>query len=52
MYNPVNPSFTVEKWGLRGSKLYRHVSVMLKNMRLSASDAISFPLMSLMGGVG
>ena len=24
MYTPVNPSFTIEKWGLRGSKLYRH----------------------------
>ena len=21
---PVNPSFTILKWGLRGSKLYRH----------------------------
>ena len=28
MYTPVNPSFTIEKWGLRGSKLYRHVFVM------------------------
>ena len=27
MYTPVNPSFTVQKWGLRGSKLYRHVFV-------------------------
>ena len=27
MYTPVNPSFTVEKWGLRGSKLYRYVFV-------------------------
>ena len=29
MYTPVNPSFTIKKWGLRGSKLYRHVFVML-----------------------
>ena len=29
MYTPVNPSFTILKWGLRGSKLYRHVFVML-----------------------
>ena len=29
MYTPVNPSFTVSQWGLRGSKLYRHVSVMI-----------------------
>ena len=28
MYTPVNPRFTIEKWGLRGSKLYRHVFVM------------------------
>ena len=28
MYTPVNPSFTTLKWGLRGSKLYRHVFVM------------------------
>ena len=27
-YTPVNPSFTTSKWGLRGSKLYRHVFVM------------------------
>ena len=28
MYTPVNPSFTIQKWGLRGSKLYSHVFVM------------------------
>ena len=28
MYIPVNPSFTIYKWGLRGLKLYRHVFVM------------------------
>ena len=28
MYTPVNPSFTIYKWGLRGSKLYGHVFVM------------------------
>ena len=28
MYTPVNPSFTISKWGLRGSTLYRHVFVM------------------------
>ena len=27
MYTPVNPSFTIEKWGLRESTLYRHVFV-------------------------
>ena len=28
MYTPVNPSFIIWKWGLWGSKLYRHVFVM------------------------
>ena len=28
MYTPVNPNFTIQKWGSGGSKLYRHVSVM------------------------
>ena len=28
MYTPVNPSFTIQNWGLWGSKLYRHVFVM------------------------
>ena len=28
MYTPVNPSFTIWEWGLRGSVLYRHVFVM------------------------
>ena len=28
MYTPVKPSFTIQKWGLRGSKLHRHVFVM------------------------
>ena len=28
MYTPVNHSFTIQKWGLRGSNLYRHVFVM------------------------
>ena len=29
MYAPVNPSFTIQKWGLRGSKLYRYVFLMV-----------------------
>ena len=28
IYTPVNPSFTLSKWGLRGSKLYRRVFVL------------------------
>ena len=33
MYTPVNPSFTTSKCGLRGSKLYGHVFVMVFNKR-------------------
>ena len=29
---PCKPSFTIQKWGLRGSKLYRRVFVMKKIM--------------------
>ena len=29
IYTPVNPSFTIQMWGLRGSKLYRYVFVMI-----------------------
>ena len=33
MFTPANPSFTsIYKWGLRGSTLYMHVSVMLANL--------------------
>ena len=32
MYTPVNPSFTIQKWGLRGSVLYRYVFVMCNPM--------------------
>ena len=28
MYTPVNPSFAIQKWGLRESELYRQVFVM------------------------
>ena len=28
MHTPVNPTFTIWKWGLRGSELYRYVFVM------------------------
>ena len=28
MYTRVNPSFTIQKWGLRGSTLYRYVFMM------------------------
>ena len=29
MYTPVNPSFTILKWGLREWKLYRYVFMMI-----------------------
>ena len=38
MYTPVNPSFTIQKWGSRGSELYRRVLVM-ENSALSASSS-------------
>ena len=33
MHTPVNPSFTLYKWGFRGSKLYSHVFVMCIKQR-------------------
>ena len=39
MYTPANPSFTMLKWGLRGSKLYRYVFVMAFPVRLHVSLA-------------
>ena len=30
MYTPVNPSFTIYKWGVRGCTLNGHVSMMLR----------------------
>ena len=39
VYTPVNPSFTIQNWGLRGSKLYRHVFVMCsKNGKSGVSN--------------
>ena len=41
MYTPVNPSFTIQKWGLKGSKLYRHVFAILlswNDMHVSRAD--------------
>ena len=32
IYTPVKPSFTIQKWGLRGSKLYRRVFVMQRKV--------------------
>ena len=41
MYTPVNPSFTIQKWGLRGSKLYRRVFVMATANRQDDLDRYS-----------
>ena len=30
MYTPVNPSFTILKWGVRGSSFHRHVIMMIE----------------------
>ena len=29
MYTPVNPNFTIQKWGVRGYKSYGHVTLMI-----------------------
>ena len=29
MYTPVNPSFTIQKWGVKGYTLHGHVSMMV-----------------------
>ena len=34
MYTPINPSFTILKWGLKRSKLYRHVFVLKQGFKL------------------
>ena len=46
MYTPVNPSFTIKKWGLRGSKLYRHVFVMTKQSVRSYYHDQGMPVLS------
>ena len=42
VYTPVNPSFSIQKWGLRGSKLYRRVFVMLIRNHLSFSTFVFY----------
>ena len=34
IYTPINTSFTIQKWGLRGSKLYRHVFVINRGIHI------------------
>ena len=34
MYTPVNPSLYIYKWGLKGSKLYRRVFVMVSKTKI------------------
>ena len=34
MYTPVNPSFTIQKWGLKGTKLYRCVFMIHKKLNV------------------
>ena len=34
MYTPVNPSFTIYKWGVRGYKSHRHVFLMVKKLKI------------------
>ena len=45
MYIPVNPSFTIQKWGLRESKLYRRVFVMqITHTRTKMGDSVLLSL--------
>ena len=37
---PVNPSFTIQKWGLTGSKLYTYVFVMCTGARRVREEAL------------
>ena len=39
IYTPVNPSFTIETWGLRGSKLYRHVFVIFFSDKMAVANS-------------
>ena len=41
MYTPVNPSFTVKKWALRGPKLDGYVFVMTPKLFPFTADAFS-----------
>ena len=41
MYTPVNPNFTILKWGLKGSKLYRFV---LRDGIYNVADYIQFDI--------
>ena len=34
MYTPVNPSFTIQKWGVRGYSLHGHVFMMVYSDKL------------------
>ena len=40
LYTPDNPGFTIYKWGLKGSKSYRYVFVMVWCRHLSADRII------------
>ena len=38
MYTPVNPSFTIYKWGVRGYKTHGHVILMVEYLEDIFSD--------------
>ena len=42
IHTTVNPSFTRQKWGLRGSNLYRHVVVMSTRRKSTGGHKSSF----------
>ena len=44
MYTPVNPSFTIEKWDVRGSSLHELVFMMNSCASALADQSLCFPL--------
>ena len=41
MYTPINPSFTIYKWGYKGSTLYRYVFVRSVDPNQTPHSAVS-----------
>ena len=48
MYTPVNPTFTIQQWSLRESRLYRHVFVMIRWQLVSVSNIGSGQIQTIM----
>ena len=46
MYTPVNPSFIILKWGVRGSTLFGHVSMMINKAIFTLSPRNILPYLA------